>query len=177
MANRCLPAISKSGRLCMQIYTGNSTCVLTCVQGRDTGSCTVNPSRAPWGVEVGEDGEDGAGAAARWTLAARHGSRRTGRVEERSQTLAGPARTEVEVEVRDGAAGCGRALPNPSRRRGLGNGGGWGGAAVGVRETVEEAVEGSGRGRRRRCRCGGAGGAGGEIGQPNDVHSPISPNT
>jgi len=25
----------------------------------------VNPSRAPWGVEVGEDGEDGAGAAAR----------------------------------------------------------------------------------------------------------------
>ena len=125
MANRCLPAIHKSERLCMQIYTANSTCVFTCVPGRGTGSCTANPSRAPWGVEVGEDGEDGAGAAARRTLAARRGSRRTGRAEERSQTLAGPTRTEVEV--RDGAAGRGRALPNPSHRRRLGNGGGWGG--------------------------------------------------
>ena len=42
-------------------------------QGRGTDSCTANPSHAPWGVEVGEDGEDGAGAAARRTLAARHG--------------------------------------------------------------------------------------------------------
>jgi len=72
-----------------------------------------------------------------------------GRAEERSLTLAAVAAWGTAV---DGA-----------------------GAAVGVRETVEEAVEGPGRGRRRRCRCGGAGGAGGEIGQPDGVHNPISP--
>ena len=136
----------------MQIYTANSTCVLTCVQGRGTGSCTANPCRAPWGVKVGEDGEDGAGAAPRRTLATRHGSRRTGRAEERSQTLAGPARTEVEVEVRDGAAGCGRALPNPSRRRGLGNGGGWGSQHRRRFRTPRRACSGRRRWRRRRRR-------------------------
>jgi len=57
----------------------------------------------------------GRGAAARRTLAARRGSRRTGRAEERSQTLAAVAAWGTAV---DGA-----------------------GAAVGVRETVEEAVE------------------------------------
>ena len=85
-----------------------------------------------------------------------------GRAEERSQTLAGPARTEVEVEVRDGAAGRGRALPNPSRRRGLGNGG-WGqgdggGGGGGVREGQATAVQ------VRRC-----GGAGDEIGQRDGI--------
>jgi len=102
-----------------------------------------------------------------------HGSRRTGRTEERSQTLAGPVRTEVEVEVRDGAAGHGRALPNPSRRRGLGNGGGWGGGGGWGQGHGGGGGGGAGRGRRRRCRCCGAGGAGGEIGQPDGVHSPI----
>jgi hypothetical protein len=50
-------------------------------------------------VEVGEDGKDEAPAAARRTLAMRRGSKRTGCAEERSQTLASPARTEVEVDL------------------------------------------------------------------------------